>query len=46
MVIWYICWLLGIFAPVLVRITEKNLAALLVDPLRFQILFDAQTDSK
>jgi hypothetical protein len=29
MAIWYICWLIGIYFPVLVSITEKNLATLL-----------------
>jgi hypothetical protein len=29
MIIWYVCWLIGIFAPVLVSITSKNLATLL-----------------
>jgi hypothetical protein len=33
MAIWYICWLFGIFSPVLVSISEKSLATLYV-PLR------------
>jgi hypothetical protein len=38
MAIWHICWLFGIFSPILVSITEINLATLVSVVLAIGVL--------